>query len=245
MTKVYNWLQERLEIQSIAEDVTSKYVPPHVNIFYCIGGITFTCFLVQVATGFAITFYYRPRVADAFASVQYIITEVNFGWLIRSVHRWSASIIVLIIILHVFRVYLTGGFKRPRELTWVTGVIIAVLTVSFGVTGYSLPWDQVGYWAVKIVTGVPAAIPVFGSILVILLRGNIRVGQSTLTRFYSLHTFVLPLLTTVFILIHFLIIRKQGISGPLLVKLNLFMVLQLIYSVLILSSTLKIFMLLI
>jgi cytochrome b6 len=221
MTKVYNWLQERLEIQSIAEDVTSKYVPPHVNIFYCIGGITFTCFLVQVATGFAITFYYRPRVADAFASVQYIITEVNFGWLIRSVHRWSASIIVLIIILHVFRVYLTGGFKRPRELTWVTGVIIAVLTVSFGVTGYSLPWDQVGYWAVKIVTGVPAAIPVFGSILVILLRGNIRVGQSTLTRFYSLHTFVLPLLTAVFILLHFLIIRKQGISGPLLVKVTI------------------------
>jgi len=215
MSKVYDWFQERLEIQSIADDVTSKYVPPHVNIFYCLGGITFTCFLVQVATGFAITFYYRPSVADAFASVQYIMTEVNFGWLIRSIHRWSASMIVLMIILHVFRVYLTGGFKRPRELTWVTGVIIAVCTVSFGVTGYSLPWDQVGYWAVKIVTGVPEAIPVVGSRLVELLRGGVGVGQGTLTRFYSLHTFVLPLLTAVFILIHFLIIRKQGISGPL------------------------------
>jgi cytochrome b6 len=172
--------------------------------------------MVQVATGFAITFYYRPSVADAFTSVKYIITEVNFGWLIRSIHRWSASLIVLIIILHVFRVYLTGGFKRPRELTWITGVIIATLTVSFGVTGYSLPWDQVGYWAVKIVTGVPEAIPVFGWFLVLLLRGSLSVGQSTLTRFYSLHTFVLPLLTTIFILIHFLIIRKQGISGPLL-----------------------------
>jgi cytochrome b6 len=216
MRKVYNWLQDRLEIQSLVDDVTSKYVPPHVNIFYCIGGITFTCFLIQVATGFAMTFYYRPRVADAFSSVQYIITEVSFGWVIRSVHRWAASLIVLIILLHVFRVYLTGGFKRPRELTWVTGVIIAVCTVSFGVTGYSLPWDQVGYWAVKIVTGVPEAIPVVGSILVVVLRGSLRVGQSTLTRFYSLHTFVLPLLTTVLILIHFLIIRKQGISGPLL-----------------------------
>jgi cytochrome b6 len=153
MSKVYDWFQERLEIQAIADDISSKYVPPHVNIFYCIGGITFTCFLVQVATGFAITFYYRPSVTDAFISVQYIITEVNFGWLIRSIHRWSASIIVLIIILHIFRVYLTGGFKRPRELTWVTGVIIAVCTVSFGVTGYSLPWDQVGYWAVKICNG--------------------------------------------------------------------------------------------
>jgi cytochrome b6 len=215
MSKVYDWFQERLEIQSIADDVTSKYVPPHVNIFYCFGGITFTCFLVQVATGFAITFYYRPSVADAFASVQYLITEVNFGWLIRSIHRWSASIIVLMIILHIFRVYLTGGFKRPRELTWVTGVIIAVCTVSFGVTGYSLPWDQVGYWAVKIVTGVPDAIPVLGPTLVELLRGGVGVGQSTLTRFYSLHTFVLPLATAVFMLTHFLIIRKQGISGPL------------------------------
>lgn len=83
--------QERLEIQAIADDVSSKYVPPHVNIFYCIGGITFTCFLVQVATGFAMTFYYRPTVAEAFVSVQYIMTEVNFGWLIRSIHRWSAS----------------------------------------------------------------------------------------------------------------------------------------------------------
>lgn len=140
------------------------------------------------------TFYYRPTVTEAFASVQYIMTEANFGWLIRSVHRWSASMMVLMMILHVFRVYLTGGFKKPRELTWVTGVVLGVLTASFGVTGYSLPWDQIGYWAVKIVTGVPDAIPVIGSSVVELLRGSASVGQSTLTRFYSLHTFVLPLI---------------------------------------------------
>ncbi|GAB2273250.1 hypothetical protein Dimus_008050 [Dionaea muscipula] len=215
LNKVYDWFEERLEIQAIADDITSKYVPPHVNIFYCLGGITLTCFLVQVATGFAMTFYYRPTITEAFASVQYIMTEANFGWLIRSVHRWSASMMVLMMILHVFRVYLTGGFKKPRELTWVTGVVLAVLTASFGVTGYSLPWDQVGYWAVKIVTGVPEAIPGIGSTLVELLRGSASVGQSTLTRFYSLHTFVLPLLTAVFMLMHFLMIRKQGISGPL------------------------------
>ena len=113
------------------------------------------------------------------------------------------------------RVYLTGGFKKPRELTWVTGVVLSVITVSFGVTGYSLPWDQVGYWAVKIVTGVPDAIPVIGSFVVELLRGSVGVGQPTLTRFYSLHTFVLPLLAATFMLMHFLMIRKQGISGPL------------------------------
>ena len=215
MSNVYDCFQERLEIQAIADDITSKYVPPHVNIFYCLGGITLTCFIVQVATGFAMTFYYRPTVTEAFASVEYIMTQVNFGWLIRSVHRWSASMMVLNMILHVCRVYLTGGFKKPRELTWVTGVALASVTVSFGVTGYSLPWDQVGYWACKIVTGVPEAIPVVGSLLVEVLRGGVSVGQSTLTRFYSAHTFVLPVVAAVLMLTHFVMIRKQGISGPL------------------------------
>jgi cytochrome b6 len=204
MSSVYDWFQERLEIQAIADDITSKYVPPHVNIFYCLGGITLTCFIIQVATGFAMTFYYRPTVTEAFASVEYLMTEVNFGWLIRSVHRWSASMMVLNMILHVC-----------RELTWVTGVALASVTVSFGVTGYSLPWDQVGYWACKIVTGVPDAIPVFGDLIVQVLRGGVSVGQSTLTRFYSAHTFVLPVVASILMLTHFLMIRKQGISGPL------------------------------
>ena len=214
-SKVYDWFQERLEIEALSEDVSSKYVPPHVNIFYCFGGMALTCFLIQFATGFAMTFYYRPTVTEAYASVQALMNEVNFGWLIRSIHRWSASMMVLIMILHTFRVYLTGGFKKPRELTWVTGVILAVLTVSFGVTGYSLPWDQVGYWAVKIVSGVPEAIPVVGTLMADLLRGGSSVGQATLTRYYSAHTFVLPWLIAVFMLLHFLMIRKQGISGPL------------------------------
>jgi cytochrome b6 len=215
MGKTYDWFQERLEIQAIADDVTSKYVPPHVNIFYCLGGITLVAFMVQFATGFAMTFYYKPTTAEAFKSVEYIMNEVSFGWLIRSIHRWSASMMVLAMILHVFRVYLTGGFKKPRELTWVTGVILSVLTVSFGVTGYTLPWDQVGFWAAKIVTQVPGAVPVIGDLVVLLLRGEPGVGQETLTRFYSSHTFVLPWLTAVFMLAHFLMIRKQGISGPL------------------------------
>jgi cytochrome b6 len=212
---VYRWLQERFEVQLVADDITKKYVPPHVNIFYCLGGITLTCFIVQVATGFAMTFYYRPTVTEAFSSVQYIMTEVNFGWLIRSVHRWSASMMVLSMILHVCRVYLTGGFAKPRELTWLTGVILSLVTVSFGVTGYSLPWDQVGYWACKIVTGVPDSVPVIGGIIGGFLRGGVSVGQVTLTRFYSAHTFVLPVVAAILMLTHFIMIRKQGISGPL------------------------------
>jgi cytochrome b6 len=214
-SQTFKWFDERLDIQALDDDISSKYVPPHVNIFYCLGGVTLVCFLIQFATGFAMTFYYKPTVAEAFTSVQYIMTDVSFGWLIRSIHRWSASMMVLMMILHVFRVYLTGGFKKPRELTWITGVILGVITVSFGVTGYSLPWDQLGYWAVNIVSGVPEAIPVVGSTIVELMRGGTGVGQSTLSRFYSLHTFVLPWLIAVFMLAHFLMIRKQGISGPL------------------------------
>jgi cytochrome b6 len=186
-----------------------------VNIFYCIGGITLTCFILQVASGFSMTFYYRPTVSDAFSSVTYLMTEVTFGWAIRSTHRWSASIMVLNMLLHISRVYLTGGFKNPREITWISGVLLASVTVSFGVTGYSLPWDQVGFWACKIVTGVPDAIPLLGGVLVELLRGGSSVGQGTLTRFYSAHTFVLPVVAAVILLAHFTMIRKQGISGPL------------------------------
>ena len=112
MGKVYDWFEERLEIQSIADDISSKYVPPHVNIFYCLGGITFTLFLVQVATGVAMTFYYRPTVAEAFASVQYLMTEVNFGWLIRSIHRWSASMVASSVFGNFAFLFLSFFFKN-------------------------------------------------------------------------------------------------------------------------------------
>jgi len=216
---IYDWCEERLEIQSIADDILAKFVPPHVNIFYCFGGIVLTSFIFQGASGFALTIYYRPTVVEAFASVQLILYHVNLGWFIRSVHRWSSSIMVLVLILHIYRVYLTGGFKKPRELIWITGVILAITTVSFGVTGYSLPWDQVGYLACKIVTSLAEAlddlVPGVGKISILVLRGGGGVGQSTLTRFYSVHTFVLPLVTLTLILIHFSMLRKQGISGPL------------------------------
>ena len=126
---------------------------------------------------------------------------------------------VLCLILHISRVYLTGGFIKPREFIWITGIILALATVSFGVTGYSLAWDQIGYWACKIVTSVPEAldelIPQIGSTLVLFVRGGFSVNQSSLTRFYSIHTFVLPLVTLILVIIHFSMLRKQGISGPL------------------------------
>ena len=161
------------------------------------------------------TFYFVPEVSRSLFSVRLIATRVASGWLIRSIHRTSASMMVLYLILHVFRVYLTGGFKKPRELTWVAGVILGVITVSFGVTGYSLPFDQIGYWALRIVTGVPDALPFIGVVIVTLLRGALSVGQGTMTRFYSTHTMLLPVFVLAFVVAHFLLVRKQGISGPL------------------------------
>jgi cytochrome b6 len=216
---LYEWCEERFEFQAIADDILAKFVPAHVNIFYCFGGILLTSFLFQVASGFALTIYYRPTVVEAYSSVQLILLQTTLGWLIRSVHRWSSAVMALFLILHLARVYFTGGFKKPREVTWISGLALAIITLAFGVTGYSLPWDKVGYWACKIVTSIPEALddllPGVGKFLVSALRGGVSVTQYTLTRLYSIHTFLLPLLTLVLMIVHFLLIRKQGISGPL------------------------------
>ena len=192
---IYSWFEERLELQSISDDVISKSVPPHVNIFYCFGGIVLTSFIIQVVTGLGLTLYYSPTTISAFTSVEYIVTKVHFGSLLRSLHRWSSSLMLLSLILHIFRVYLTGGLKKPRELIWVSGVLLSFLTLSFGVTGYSLPWDQISYWASKIVTAVPESIEELisgiGTQIVRTLRGSSSLGSSTLSRFYSFPTFLL------------------------------------------------------
>jgi len=219
MGLLYDWIEERLELQSIADDILAKFIPAHVNIFYCFGGIVVTSFLLQVATGLALTIYYKPTVVEAFISIELILYDLNLGWFLQSIHRWSSGVTALVLIIHLSRVYLTGGFKKPREFIWISGILLAVNTISFGVTGYSLPWDQLGYWASRIVTAVPEAldnlIPAVGMVSVINLRGTFSVSQATLTRLYSLHTFLLPVLTLALLLIHFAMLRKQGISGPL------------------------------
>lgn len=190
----YDWVEERFEIQCIADDILAKFVPAHVNIFYCFGGIIVTSFLFQAGSGLALTISYQPTVVEAFPSVHQMLYHVNLGWFIQSIHRWSSGVMVMKLILHITRVSLTGGYKKPREFIWITGIILGVSTISFGVTGYSLPWDQVGYWASKIVTSVPEAldnfIPAVGKISVRAFWGGLSVSQSTLTRFYSIHTFI-------------------------------------------------------
>lgn len=145
MLLVYEWCEERPQIQSIADDVLSKYVPAHVNIFYCFGGLVLTSPLVQGASGLALTIYFRSTVLEAFESVEAIIDSVGLGQLVRSLHRWSSGLMFQTIILYVSRVYFTGGYKKPREATWITSTLLATTMISFGTTGYSLPWDQVGF----------------------------------------------------------------------------------------------------
>ena len=140
---IYNWLEERVELQSLSDDIISKSIPPHVNIFYCFGGIVLTTFILQVVTGLGLTLYYSPTSLTAYNSIEYLITKVHFGSFIRSLHRWSSSIMLLSLILHTFRVYLTGGLKKPREMIWLSGILLSFTALSFGVTGYSLPWDQI------------------------------------------------------------------------------------------------------
>ena len=215
---LYDWLEERLEIQSIGDDILAKFVPPHVNIFYCFGGLVLTGFLLQTATGLALTMFYKPSVTLASGSVRTINHAVNLGWAVRSLHRWTSSLVITCLCLHISRVFTTGGFKKPRELIWISGLFLAIISVSFGVTGYSLPWDQVGYWAMKIVTSVPEAfdalVPGFGAGIVLVLRSGYPLGQGTLTRMYSLHTFILPAICLILKLLHHLFWLSFLGQGP-------------------------------
>lgn len=158
----------------------SKFVFSYVNSFYCLGRLVLTSFILQVASGFVVAAYYRFTVFEAFSSIISIFCIINLGWFLRSLHRWSASLLVLFLFLHIFRVFLTGGFKKPQELIWVSGLFISILMVFFGVIGYSLPWGQVGFWACKILTSTSVAfgslISDMGVFLVLLIRGNISVG---------------------------------------------------------------------
>ena len=215
----FDWFEERLEAQTLLDASATKYVPPHVGLFYCFGGLALMALLVQFGSGLLLTFYFTPTVADACSSVALLQLWAADGWFPRSLHRWASNSVLLAILLHLCRVYLTGGFRKPRELTWLTGALLAVFTLAFGVTGYSLPWDQIGFWALQIVSALPGAVDDFapgaGLSIVLGIRGGLSVGQVSLSRTRTAHTLALPAGVPMVSLCHFLLIRKQGVSGPL------------------------------
>jgi quinol-cytochrome oxidoreductase complex cytochrome b subunit len=212
---VYGPLDQRLGIRDALEKNLKKPVPHHVNWLFCFGGLSLFLFIIQAVTGVLLLMYYRPTIAEAYKSVVFITNNVPFGWLVRGLHHWAANLMIVMVFLHMARVFFYGAYKPPRDFNWVTGVILLMLTLGFGFTGYLLPWNQISYWATTVGTEAPGAVPVIGGYLTMLIRGGQEVGQTTLTRFFAVHVVILPLFISFFLLGHFFMIRKQGIAGPL------------------------------
>jgi quinol-cytochrome oxidoreductase complex cytochrome b subunit len=211
-----DWLDERFDLRIPLDAFLKKPVPKHaIRWYFCLGGITFFLFVVQGITGILLSLYYKPTPEGAYQSILFIMNNVRFGWLIRSIHSWSASLMIAACVLHMLRVLITGAYKKPRELNWVAGVVLLILTLTFGFTGYLLPWDQKAFWGSTVGSQIFGSIPLVGNALLGLLRGGPDITGFTLTRFYGLHMLVIPLATIVFLGFHFIVIRRQGISGPL------------------------------
>jgi cytochrome b6 len=209
------WLEERLALGAIREFLAHKTVPLHsATVWYYFGGITLFLFVIQVLTGILLLLYYRPTTAEAYESVQFIMTRVPFGWLVRSIHSWSANLMIFTAFVHMFSVVFLRAYRRPREVTWLSGLALLGLALAFGFSGYLLPWNTISYFATKVGTDMAASIPLVGSPLARYLRGGDDVGGATLTRFFGFHVAVLPGLTTLLLALHLLLVQKFGISTP-------------------------------
>lgn len=210
-----SWVDERLSIGTLFRQAQKKEVPLHrQSIWYYFGGMTLFLFTVQVVTGILLLLYYRPSAENAFESVQFVMTEVKFGWLIRSIHSWSANLMILTLFIHMFSVYFMRAYNRPRELTWVSGVVLLLLSVCFGFSGYLLPWNEVSFFATKVGTEIAGVVPIVGKTVLRFLRGGEEVTGATLTRFFGFHVAVLPAMATVFIGIHVLLVQLHGMHVP-------------------------------
>ncbi|MCL5291516.1 MAG: cytochrome b N-terminal domain-containing protein [Actinobacteria bacterium] len=198
------------------ESLLDKPVPDHARRYYfCFGGIAFFLFLTQAITGVLLTMYYVPSQDQAYSSVFYISNYVNYGWLLRSIHNWGAQLMVVFVMLHMLRVYITASYKHPREFNWVVGMLLLMTTMAFTLTGYLLPWDQKAYWGSTVTISLVEKVPFFGKSMANIIMGGDKLGQATLTRFFSAHIMVLPAGLVLFMAAHFWMVRKQGISGPL------------------------------
>ncbi len=171
-------------------------------------------FMVQVITGVLLVVYYQPTPDAAYGSILFIMNQVSFGWLIRSVHAWSANLMILFCVLHLLRVFFQGAYKRPREVTWGVGFVLLLLTLAFGFTGYLLPWDQRAYWATTVGTEIAGALPGVGQPLDLFLRGGTDITARTLSRFFGVHVLVLPLSVILMLVVHLTMVHQQGLADP-------------------------------
>ena len=214
--KAFDWLDERLGLRMARDVLDHKIVPLHCRHRLVLlrrhhavpvrrpGRSPASC--CCSTTG--------PTVAEAFDSVRFIMTQVEFGWLIRSIHSWSANLLIFVAFMHMFSVVFTHAYRRPRELTWLSGIALLGLMLGFGFSGYLLPWNQISYFATKVGTDVAASVPLVGPAIARFLRGGEDVGGATLTRFFAFHVMILPLITASLVGLHLLLVQKHGMSTP-------------------------------
>jgi len=213
--KLHGWLEDRLRLSALGHAAAGKTVPQHRYMaFYYFGGMTLFLFAVQVFTGILLMLYYRPSADTAFESVEFLMTTVPFGWLVRSVHSWSANLMVFSALAHLATVYFLKAYRPPREITWITGCLLLFLTVAFGFSGYLLPWNQLAFFATKVGTDIAGAVPVVGEWTLRFLRGGERVTGGTLSRFYGWHVAILPAITGILLAAHLLFVQLHGMSVP-------------------------------
>jgi len=217
--RLIKWVEENYHIEPFKDIVIKKQVPLHeYSAWYYFGGITLFLFIIQIITGILLLFYYKPTEGAAFESVRFIMTKVEFGWLIRSVHAWSANLMIFTVFIHIFSTFFLRSYRPPRELTWITGVFLFFMTLGIGFTGYLLPWNELSFFATKVGTQIAGSVPYVGGFLRTILRGGEEVSDATLGRFFACHIIVLPLCIFAVLGLHLAFVQLQGMSEPLSVK---------------------------
>jgi len=215
MNKIISWIDQRLPVSNFFRDHLSKYyAPKNFNFFYFFGSLALFVFILQIVTGIFLTIHYKPDAEQAFASVEYIMRDVEWGWLIRYLHSTGASFFFIIIYLHMFRALLYGSFKNPRELLWIFGMVIFILLMAEAFMGYLLPWGQMSYWGAQVIISLFGAIPYIGEGLATWIRGDYVVSDATLNRFFAFHVIALPLLLFILIYLHIAALHTVGSNNP-------------------------------
>ena len=209
--RVLRWLDDRLGLTGIYRTVLDRKVPK-VNWAFTLGSATLFLVVLQVVTGVFLTVYYVPHPDQAYDSINYIMNDVAFGWLIRGLHHWGATLMVILVVLHMLRTFVYASYKYPREVTWVTGVLLLLVTLGMGFTGYLLPWNQRAYWATTVGTSIAGTVPFVGPIIEQALRGGTDLSTLTLTRFFSAHIWMLPAALLGLIGVHVYLVIRLGIS---------------------------------
>ena len=209
-----DWLEERSGLVGGVKYFLFRKVPGDTNWFHTLGSATLTAFIVQLVTGVILAMYYKPSPSEAHSSVEHITNDVTLGWLVRGMHRWGASVFIILMFLHMGRVFLFGAYKYPRELNWIIGVLLLATGLFEGLTGYLLPFDQTAYWATVVAININGTAPFVGPFLASLLRGGAEIGPDTLARFYSLHMLIVPGALMALIGLHLYLVVRLGVSSP-------------------------------